>query len=183
MKYRWLVAAALCIAAMDAGTAQAQSRRTLEEVAECAKIADATERLACYDAAAPKVKAVLERDLTEDEKISIFGLTLWDDGPGGSAEATKPEDFGRNDLPPTAQEQAEELTEITAKIVEAARNANGKVIFILDNGQVWKQIDSSKVLLPSDDDDHTVRIFKGLIGSYRITVVDSGRTHSVKRIR
>ena len=50
---------------------------------------------------------------------------------------TKPEEFGK---PPA--EPAGEINEISSPVLEFAKTARGKAVFILENGQVWRQLDS-----------------------------------------
>jgi len=50
-------------------------------------------------------------------------------------EVTRVEDFGKPPPPP-------KINEITATVLELARTARGRPIFILDNGQVWRQLDA-----------------------------------------
>src|SRR5438309_9088213 len=98
------------------------------EIARCAAIADSTARLKCFDAAALRASgAPAAQPATQAPGRDALGFSP----PQG---ATRVEDFGKPPPPP-------KLTQINATVVELARSARGRPIFILDNGQVWRQID------------------------------------------
>lgn len=125
------------------------------EFAKCTAIANASERLKCYDAAADR---------------QGFGLPPPPRGP-----VTKPEDFGKPPPP-----RASEVQEIGATVVEFARTPRGRAIFVLDNGQTWRQLDAdtAEVREPRPDAPMRVTIESGVFGSYNLAI--EGRAGSVK---
>jgi hypothetical protein len=158
-----------------AGHARADAARdALAEIVKCTEIADASERLKCFDAAAPRARSALtapaqpvpEKRGTPDS----FGL------PSPSKPVQKAEDFGK----PTPPPGPEEITSITATVVEFAKTLRGKSIFILDNGQVWRQLDSdgTEVGYPPPGATMKVTIETGVLGSYNLTM--DGRNGLVK---
>ncbi len=182
MRFFWLLAAAVAIAA----PAQADpTRDALAEVAKCSDIPAAADRLQCYDAAAQTAKTAMSAPVPvaaaqpaqtgqagqgEEEGggvLSWFGL---------ERPVTKTEDFGKPPVPTGPKE----IKQISAGVVEFARNAYGRSIFILDNGQVWKQIDGdqTEVRDPSKSETMKVLIETGMFGSYTLKV--EGRTGIVK---
>jgi hypothetical protein len=172
--------AALLLAAATSARADA-ARDALDEVAKCAAIADAAARLACYDAAAPKVKSALtappaQAQAQEKEKsfLEWFGFGK------PKAPVTKPEEFGK---PPPETKEPGELTQISATVVELAKTARGKALFLLDNGQVWRQLDadSTEVLFPDAGKTLKVTIEIGFLGSYNLTI--EGRNGLIKVTR
>jgi len=146
---------------------------------KCADIAGAAERLQCFDAAVAAAntpsspKSSVAETETEDEGgvLSWFGLSK-------SKPTTKPEDFGKP--PEPVREGPKEITEISAGVIELARSAHGRAIFILDNGQVWKQIDGDETRVPQLPESKPIRVTieKALLGSYALTV--EGRSFMVK---
>ncbi len=98
------------------------------EIAKCAGIADSAARLKCFDAAAPRANGAAGQPAREAPgRAEGFGFSA-------PEPMTREEDFGKPAPLP-------KLTQITATVVELARSARGRPIFILDNGQVWRQID------------------------------------------
>ena len=149
-------------------------RDALIEMTKCADIADSAERLKCFDAAGPRAKSALaapERPTEETVTAENFGL------PRAEKPATKAEDFGK---PPP---EPKGITEITSTVLEFAKTPFGKAVFILDNGQVWRQLDadSSNVLEPRAGTKMKVTIEVGVFGSYNLSI--EGRNGIVKVTR
>lgn len=180
MRFFCLLAAGFLVAV----PAQAQSARdVLSEVAKCADIAAAKERLECYDAVAGRAKTVMTapaeavpvRQATAQpaEEEAEGGVLEWF---GLSRPVKKEEDFGKPPVPTGPKE----IKEITSGVLELAKNPYGRSIFILDNGQVWKQIDGdiTEVRDPSRDEKLRVSIETGMFGSYSLKI--EGRTGIVK---
>ena len=163
-------------AALAAAPACADAvRDALIEMAKCADIADATARLKCFDAAAPRAKSALaapaESGKEETVTVENFGL------PRPPPPVTKVEDFGK---PPP---EPKGITEITSTVLEFAKTPYGKAVFILDNGQVWRQLDadSSNVLEPRAGTKMKVTIEVGFFASYNLSI--EGRNGMVKVTR
>ena len=72
---------------------------------------------------------------------------------------------GETEIRKSVQEATDtkEIDRIEAKAVEAHESATGKTVITPDNGQVWKQSDSSRTHL-SDNDKVTIR--RRAFGSY-----------------
>ena len=104
--------------------------------------------------------------------LSWFGL---------SRPNTKPEDFGK----PRVRTEPKEITELSAGVLEFAKNAYGRSIFILDNGQVWKQVDgdTTEVRDPSRGEAMKVTIETGLMGSYSLRVEGRRGIVKVRRVK
>jgi hypothetical protein len=149
------------------------ARDALAEVARCADIADAGERLKCFDAAMARVKNALASPAPEAPSKSLLEWFGFSRPP---TPVTKPEDFGK----PSPQPAPEELNEIASPVLEFAKTARGKAIFILENGQVWRQLDSdtTTVLDPERGTKMSVRVERGFLGSYNLTI--DGRNILVK---
>jgi hypothetical protein len=93
--------------------------------------------------------------------------------------ATKPEEFGK-----PAPEQ-DELKEISSNVIEFAKTARGKALFVLENGQVWRQIDGdgTVVLDPQQGKTMKVLIERGFLGSYNLIIEGRNGLIKVTRIR
>lgn len=181
------------VAIVGVGAAQASpARDALTAVAKCAEIAGTAERLQCFDAAATAAKNVLsdadrqaQAQAQKQEEESEGGVLAWFGFAPEEKPVTKPEDFG---ITPRAEDRPgapKEITEISAKVLEYAKNAHGKSIFILDNGQVWRQVDgdTSEFYYRSADGPMSVRIEKAIMGSFSLYVDGKSMKLKVRRIK
>lgn len=163
--------------AFAASVAHADATRdVLEEIAKCADVADSAERLKCYDAAAPRARSALTAPAPQAREKSLlewFGLSR------PAKPAQKPEEFGKPAPEP------EGLNEITATVVEFAKTARGKAIFILDNGQIWRQLDAdgTEVAFLPEGKATKVTIETGFLGSYNLTIEGRNGLIKVSRIK
>jgi hypothetical protein len=176
------IALAAFIALLIAGPARAdEARDVLEAIAKCADIADSADRLKCYDAAAPRAKSALAtppqpaKEPAKEPKVTVetYGL------PQAQRPVEKVEDFGKPAPPP----QPDEIKEITSNVLEFAKTPRGRAIFILENGQVWRQLDSdtSEIRDPQPGKTMRVKIENGFLGSYNLTI--EGRNGLIKVTR
>ncbi|MEX2962387.1 hypothetical protein [Microbulbifer sp. TYP-18] len=116
----------------------------------CAAIADDTERLHCYDTLSQTLQQQVEQQ--------------------------REQNFGREQ-----QQVAEESPKsINAHIATVQKVAYGKLLITLDNGQVWRQTDSTRVSWKPGD---AMRVDRALFGSFLMREVDAGRSVRVKRVR
>jgi len=162
------------------GSAWADTRSdVLNEVAKCADIAAAADRLKCFDAAVPHAQAALatpapvQTTQTEGEGGGVLGWF------GFERPVTKTEDFGKPPAPPKA-DGPKEITSLAANVSEFGRTPSGRALFILDNGQVWRQIDgdTTDVGDPSSNEQMKIAIEKAFFGSYALKI--EGRTGLIK---
>lgn len=193
-----LAGLSVMVVSAPAGAATRSEREVLEDMALCSAMTDEAERLRCFDNVMPKVRAALGRAAEEGDAVSLFGLTLWEDSDGdGEADAddgepTRPEDFGIENVPaenrPDAPEETEVadtrpevITSITANIVETLTARDGSYVFVLDNGQIWRQTDADRVFKSRRD---TVAIIEtGFLGSYRMHFEGKNQTFTVRRVK
>jgi hypothetical protein len=171
----------LSLALFVAGSARADATRdALTEIARCADIADSSERLKCFDAAVPYAKRALSAPAPQAAEKR--GLLEWFGFARPSKPVTKPEDFGK---PATEPGAGEELTEIAATVVEFAKTARGRSVFILDNGQVWRQLDADGTDIPYPPSGTTMKVTieTGWLGSYNLTIAGRNGLIKVSRMR
>lgn len=168
------IAAALLFAASLAWADTPQD--ALSEITRCADVQDPTARLRCFDAAIPRARKTLE-ELRAAEKR---GFLDWFGFGRPPKPVTRPEDFGK---PPAAEPG--EITQLTATVAEFAKTPRGKSIFILDNGQVWRQLDSDsdEVFEPAPGKAMKVTIEAGYLGGYNLSVEGRNGIIKVRRLR
>ena len=89
------------------------------------------------------------------------------------------EEFGKPAPPPDAGG----VTSITSNVLEFARTSRGLSVFILENGQIWRQLegDTSVVRDPPPGAPMKVTIENGFLGSYNLTI--EGRHGLIKVTR
>ena len=175
---RFLVVASMLFLA--AGAAQADpARDTLADFAKCSDIADGSKRLMCFDAVAARAKALLATPepappTKEKNFLDWFGFPR-------SAPVTKTEDFGK----PAPEAAPGEVTAISSGVLEFAKTARGKALFVLDNGQVWRQIDgdTTDVHAPAPGEKMKVTVEVGVFGSYNLTITGRGGLIKVNRLK
>ena len=173
---RIFVASVLLFAA---GAARADDTRdALSEYVKCADVSDPGKRLECFDAATGRAKAALAAPVQpaqsaqpakEKSFLDWFGFST-------SKPVTKPEDFGK----PAPEPAPGEVTQVSDTVLEFAKTARGKAIFILDNGQIWRQIDGDSTVVwpPSAGAKMKVTIGVGAFNSYNLTI--EGRKDLIK---
>ena len=149
-----------------ASVAQAQAPRAL---LDCTGILSDAERLACYDNAvkafSSEARAVAERREAQSARLAAAAAA--------AAVAQKSDSFGR------VNEARIESIESTLK--EVLTDSSGKSVFILENGQIWRQADGFR--LPNAKPGAAATVKRGAMGSYRLLIVGSNRTAQVVRMR
>jgi hypothetical protein len=170
----------------------------LEAMGKCSALTDDKARLSCYDAVAPRLRDALNRPPealahapTEEEQKSWFGFDIgnWFNGNPPPAAQTTPGQFGAENLPPKqapagngAPELPAPIESITATVTDYSFNPFGKFIVFLDNGQVWKEIDTGLAHFTKGG-TNTVKIERGMLGSYNLYVNDSNKLFKVTRVK
>jgi hypothetical protein len=152
------------------------TRDALAEVAKCADIADSAERLKCFDAAMPRAKSALAAPAAETPTKSLLEWFGFSRPP---PPTTKPEEFGKPPPEPT------EISEITSDVLEFARTPYGKVLFVLENGQVWRQLDSDGTVVQDPQRGKTMKVLieRGALGSYNLTIEGRNGLIKVRRLK
>ncbi len=144
------------------------------EIAKCTGIADSAARLKCFDAAAPgAVGAFPAQPAAEAPGRDGFGFSP-------PQAATKVEDFGKPPPPPG-------IIQITAAVIKLARTPRGRSIFILDNGQVWRQLDGDDADVqdpqPGKTMKVTIKMGLSLLGNYNLTIEGRNGLIRVGRVK
>lgn len=159
----------VALAALSATPAPAQERapalarpELLNRLTDCRAIEVDAQRLACYDAAASALDAaerqgdvvVVDRAQIGETRRQLFGFQL----PSISL-------FERDGA-------VEQIDSIETTLTRASQMGEGRWVFTLDDGGVWRQIDSDRVRFENRS-GQPVRVRRALMGSYLLTVGDS----------
>ena len=166
------VLASISIFVAGAAHADSVGDALLTEIAKCAGIVDSSARLKCFDAAAPRANGAAAPQAKEAPgRVDGFGLSA-------PEPVTRVEDFGKPAPPP-------EITQITATVLELGRTARGRSIFILDNGQVWRQLDGddTDVGEPRPEKTMKVAIAAGFLGNFNLTIEGRNGSIRVRRVK
>ena len=182
-------AATLCLACAGPCEAADSSAKLLA----CRGIDDAAARLACFDreAAALAPGPVAHAPPTAAPSPSVASPpAAAARAPAAPAVAVAPapdatQQFGLPERAVAAQEVAAgtrpaEVKKIEAHVTKFAPGPDGRLVFTLDNDQVWRQLLSEGDLLMNPGD--AVAISRGFLGSYWLQTT-SGRGCKVTRVR
>ena len=95
------------------------------------------------------------------------------------ADSMAADDFGREHLDQRVDEDPEILR---ARVVEVTRGNHDALVFHLDNGQVWRQVQPRYYPYPRDR-QFDVTISTGFLGEYELQVEAKGRKVNVRRLK
>jgi hypothetical protein len=152
----------IVLAAIALSTA---ARGDIPELLACADNTDPQARLACYDAAAAKLKAQMAE--AEKRNGTLFGFSL----PFGDSDDS---DHASKLAPQT-------VNEIDAKLIAVRSDIGGHQILTLNNGQVWRIDDSRNLtLVPGND---LIAVVRNDLGGYYLSINGHDNKLSVTRIR
>ena len=186
---------------------------TMQALVKCSQIADAGQRLTCYDGVMPKVRAELApapQDLSKDDQVSLFGLNLSD--IFGPARQATPQQFGQERVKepqapaaaapvgptaptappaqvaiaqPAAPARPQPVERISAAVTDYSLTPIGRFVVFLDNGQVWRQLDAdtTRALFKRAAADNKVTISRGAFGSYNLQLNESNALFKVTRVK
>ncbi len=176
-----------------AGAAQQPSADGLSDIASCRQIPKAGDRLRCFDrtteflenASVPVAAAEDVGPSPEQTVATAAADSSLSTGAYGNDGVDPVAGFGAEDLAPGEDDvQLKELRVIATSIT---RNARGKYIIELDNGQVWRQIQAGtntlRVRRGSEESGHEVIIRKRALGAYTLRLTTAKRSILVRRVR
>lgn len=149
---------------------------TVTDIQKCAAVKNAAERLFCYDnlaaslstpaAAAERPAPAAARSEPPPPKAK----------PEKAAAAAGEEDFGLE-----MKKIREGAEEIQSRYDGKFEGWDGDTIFRLENGQVWQQTDSGRLVFTADRPLITIR--RGWFGAYYLKVQGANKSIRVKRIK
>lgn len=179
------------VAAQTPAAAQAPA-----ELLACAAIVRDAERLACYDAAvaqtSPEARAAsaarareTARVAAEEAAAAAAAAKIKAEADAVAAAAARREAFGAEGVAARGAERFApvpgEIQQIEAAITETLTNRSGLAVFLLDNGQMWRQVDTDS--LPNVRAGDKVTVKRAGLGGYHLDLVRQKRRFLVKRLR
>ena len=175
--------------------ATAQADALTDELAVCRDLPSTVEaRLICYDNAVdrnkPQARTSPPTSSTPQPAPAAEAPAAPAPAPAAAAttsiapapELSQEELFGKSG--DEVQQAVEEVSgtarieSLSATVAKLQKSGNGKIVVTLDNGQTWRQSDSTDLRLRTGDE---IRIRRALLGSYMMQKVGSKRSMRVKR--
>lgn len=143
-----------------------------KDLVACKAIADPAARLACFDAQVGKLEqataagevVVTDRAAVRETRKGLFGFRLPSLGL-----------FGGGD-----DDDKDEIKEILGTVAAARTFGYGSWRITLEDGSVWEQTDSERLVFDPRKGDK-VKIYKAALGTYRMNV-DGQRAIRVRRV-
>jgi hypothetical protein len=176
-----------CVLALS--VAQGDDRVALpQELIDCRAMASTVARLGCYDQIVDAhttstnhsaETATAENALPAAAAVNTAATSTAEPAANFSQEAL----FGKNvaAIEKSVREATgtTEINQIEARVSKIKTSATGYAVITLDNGQVWKQTDSSRLRL-SDNDQVTIR--RAALGSFMLNKAGKKTIMRVRRI-
>lgn len=170
-----------------AETPMASVDQSVQDVLACRTLSSNLERLTCLDAALPALASAFpEAEMTAEEKKEAEERQLEKkkmaaEAAFGQSINQKPIVVEKSVDPATAK--TEELQELNSVVSKVEFTNLGKAIIYLENGQVWRQLDSdSRKIRVKSSLGKQATLKKKLMGSYAIRI-SKGRSIRVRRIK
>lgn len=137
----------------------------------CAEIDNQTDKLACFDSVAESLRQGSAGPEADGPPAS---------GPD-SVSGSAAEGDAKKEVSPADGEKEQEEEPIQATVVRSWQNHDGRFSVELDNGQVWRETQGTRVGQPEQGD--SVEISTGPFGSYRMKIENIARIAWVRRTR
>jgi len=154
--------------ALAAPTANAQQVNS-EELAKCSSIENALKRLVCYDEVVEGSGMATAAASTPASRPASTPATE----QSAASQPSDPErDFGK-------PKRSDEIDVLAVQIESKRKNAYGKWVITLTNGQRWEQTDSETFMLP---DDGKYQIERGVFDSFFLAREGLSKRIKVRRI-
>lgn len=150
---------------------------------DCARIESDSERLACYDAVYRNKSKINETGAMVSKPASAVSDTEPREVMPGEPQSTQSErqtapekEFG---LPKAPDPEA--LQVLRSSVVRTSKTSMGQPVFFLENGQVWVQAESHRLLIPKPP--VAAEITPGHFGAYFMRLGENSVLIKVKRIK
>ena len=148
---------------------------------DCREVDDAEARLACYDSAADAVRVQATAGTEATPAAPADVPTVATASPQPTVDPVQI--FGReaNTAKKMVQDVfgVEDINAIEAEVVTVKRTPHDKLVVVLNNKQIWQQLDNYRLTLKTGDE---VRVETASFGSYRLLKTSGSRRIRVRRI-
>ncbi len=171
----------LCVLTLPLFTANAQAETLADAMEKCSQVSNSLKRLVCFDKLVQRSRGMQDVELpTMVQRSQTRPTTAPATAPQPSLQAapqqSRESTFGFEQQ--IDEERREEFNSIRALVAKVDENALKRMVITLDNGQVWRQMESGSVRLKAGDE---VIVERGLLGSFHLKRADSKRRIRVKR--
>lgn len=158
----------------------AQPALTAEEaLTKCRQIEEIAERVVCYDKI---VDSHFPTDSSDTDSSDRVEITTPPEITKSNAVPDAQSLFGTNDAEAKRLVETslaiEQIDKIVAIVTDVRKSATKKLTVTLDNGQIWRQLDSQRLRLKRGE---TVIVRKASLGSYLLEKHSGSRSIRVKR--
>lgn len=189
---------AMAVALLFAATpAFAQSPDALTRaMVDCAVIPRDADRLACYDAAVAATSAEARaiaatraeasaKIAAEEAAVAAAAAKAKADADARAAAEASKEAFGNENIKSRGKDRFApppgEVQEIETTLTDTFTNREGFSVFLLENGQLWREVDVATKINTRVGDK--VRIERAALGGYKLHFVRQKRVILVKRMK
>lgn len=163
---------------------------------ECAVIPRDADRLACYDAAvaqsSTEARAIATaraeasaRIAAEEAAIAAAAAKARTDADALAAAEASKQAFGNEGVKSRGKERFAsapgEVQEIETTLTDTFTNREGFSVFLLENGQLWREVDVATRINTRAGDK--VRIERAALGGYKLHFLRQKRVILVKRLK
>lgn len=152
---------------------------------ECAVKPRDAERLACYDAAiaetSAEARAIAKTRAEASAKIAAEEAAI---AAAAAAQAAK-DNFGDESVRSRGEKRFAmpegEIEKIESTLAEVFTNNNGFGVFLLENGQLWREVDKATSINVRPGD--AISIERAALGGYKLRFARLKRVILVKRLK
>lgn len=159
---------------------EAKSETLSDALKQCSQVSNSLKRLVCYDKLVLRADGLQNSDLPElrQEHQANRPASTGTGKPyrSGADNMTQEQAFGMEEK--MEQQRREEVSSISSFVVSVKKDAFNKRKITLDNGQVWQEMEASRLTLKQGDQ---VTVERGMLGSFYLTKKGSNRQSRVKR--
>lgn len=180
-KITLMYVALLTIASAAPAVAQVLAKgEVTKQLFLCDDVIEESQRLSCFNAIVDKLKAAV---IAPAAKNPADSASVPETPVVASIAAPQIDDFGSVDVASrsTREKESNVVDSIQAMIVRSWRNRDGRFSVELDNGQIWRETQGTRVGQPKVD--KSVKITTGRWGGYRMKVENIKRIAWVRRTK
>lgn len=176
--------------------AQEPSPDVVAQMIACGEVRGDRARLRCFEKWLPEMRTAFPESLAlaearaEAARAAAQAEAKKEFGLPPSGLVTEEREFGAEDIE-TAQTAGDNefdkdgnIKSMTAGVVDVGKNVRGKIIVVLDNGQVWRQIDADQSTpYIRHKYEGTAEIKRGFMGSYVIKLSGTRESFKARRVK